>query len=131
MSKAIPDDVRLFVRTHLRSMFELEALLLLAREPERWWNAETVDRQLRASREAVTVQLERLAAAGLLEVQAENERRFRFSPRVSEHVPLVAALIALHRDRFHAVVDLVYGRDRAQEFADAFKITRAKDDENG
>jgi hypothetical protein len=106
-------------------------LLLLARDPERWWNAETVDRQLRASREAVTVQLERLANAGLLEVQVENERRFRFAPRAPEHVPIVAALIALHRDRFHAVVDLVYGRDRAQEFADAFKIKKSKDDENG
>jgi hypothetical protein len=131
MRKAIPDDVRLFVRTHLRSMFELEALLLVAREPERWWNAEAVDRQLRASREAVTAQLERLADAGLLEVQVVNEKLFRFSPRAPENASLVAALTVLHRDRFHAVVDLVYGRDRAQQFADAFKIKNSKDDENG
>jgi len=131
MSKVISEDVRLFVRTHIRSMFELETLLLLAREPERWWNAETVDRQLRASREAVAAQLERLADIGLLDVQTEHEKRFRFSPSAPEHVPIVAVLITMQRDRFHAVVDLVYGRDRAQEFANAFKIKKSKDDDNG
>jgi hypothetical protein len=77
------------------------------------------------------VQLERLADAGLLEVQVVDEKLFRFSPRESENASVVAVLTALHRDRFHAVVDLVYGRDRAQEFADAFKIKKSKDDENG
>jgi hypothetical protein len=131
MSKGIPDDVRLFVRTHIRSMFELEALLLLARDPERWWSAEAVDQLLRASREGITAQLERLADAGLLDVDTQNERRFRFAPRAPEHAQIVTALMALHRDRFHALVDLVYDRDRARQFANAFKIKSSKDDDDG
>ena len=129
MVEAIPDDARAFVRKYVRSMLQLEALLFLAREPEQWWSAEAVSRELRSSPEAAAAQLERLHELALLEARAAPEEAFRFNPRDPAHVTVVADLGALHRDRFHAVVDMIYARDRAQVFADAFKLKKTEDDD--
>lgn len=129
MAEAIPDEARAFVRKYVRSMLQLETLLFLAREPEQWWSAAVVSRELRSSPEAAAAQLGRLHELGLLEAKTEPERAFRFQPREPAHVEIVATLEALHRQRFHAVVDLIYARDRAQVFADAFKIKKTEDDD--
>jgi hypothetical protein len=129
MVEAIPDDARAFVRKYVRSMLQLEALLFLAREPEQWWSAGAVSRELRSSPDAAAVQLERLRELGLLESRAAPEEAFRFNPREPAHVAIVADLAVLHRERFHAVVDMIYARDRAQVFADAFKIKKTEDDD--
>lgn len=129
MVEAVPDEARAFVRKYVRSMLQLEALLLLARVPEQWWSAGAVARELRSSPEAAAAQLERLNELGLLEVRSEPEQAFRFNPREAAHVAVVAELAVLHRERFHAVVDMIYARDRAQVFADAFKIKKTEDDD--
>jgi len=129
MVEAIPDEARAFVRKYVRSMLQLEALLFLAREPEQWCSAGAVSRELRSSPEAAAAQLERLSELGLLEARSDPEPAFRFSPRDPTHVTVVAALSVLHRERFHAVVDMIYARDRAQVFADAFKLKKTEDDD--
>jgi hypothetical protein len=129
MVEAIPDEARAFVRKYVRSMLQLEALLFLAREPEQWWSAEAVSRELRSSPEAAAAQLERLHELGLLEARSEPEQAFRFNPREAGQGPVVATLAVLHRERFHAVVDMIYARDRAQVFADAFKLKKSEDDD--
>jgi hypothetical protein len=129
MAEVVPDQVRAFVRSYLRSMLQLEALLLLAREPQRWWSARSLGLELRAAPEASAAQLERLSELGLLVSQGGPDKEFRFEPRDSAHVAIVAALSDMHRDRFHAVVDLLYARDRAQVFADAFKLKKSGDDD--
>jgi hypothetical protein len=129
MVEAVPDEARAFVRKYVRSMLQLEALLLLARAPEQWWSADAVSREVRSSPEAAAAQLERLRELGLLEARSEPEPAFRFNPREAAHVTIVADLAVLHRERFHAVVDMIYARDRAQVFADAFKIKKTEDDD--
>lgn len=130
MAEAVPDQVRAFVRSYLRSMLQLEALLLLAREPQRWWSARSLGLELRAAPEASAAQLERLSELGLLVSQGGGpDKEFRFEPRDHTHVAMVAALRDMHRDRFHAVVDMLYARDRAQVFADAFKLKKSGEDD--
>src|SRR5688500_11845833 len=129
MVEAIPDEARAFVRSYVRSMLQLETLLLLARDPARGWTADAVGRELRSSAEASSAQLERLHELGLLAVEASAEPVYRFAPRNEAHRAIVATLEQLHRERFHAVVDVIYARDRAQVFADAFKLKKSEDDD--
>jgi hypothetical protein len=111
-------------------MLQLEALLLLARDPERWWSARALSLELRAAPDASAAQLERLSERGLVVSQgAGPDMEFRFEPRDQGHVPIVAALREMHRDRFHSVVDMLYARDRAQVFADAFKLKKSGEDD--
>lgn len=129
MVESIPDETRAFVRAYVRSMLQLETLLLLAREPERRWTASGVGRELRSSADASSAQLERLQQLSLLAVEPGPEPAYHFAPRNEAHRAIVATLEQLHRERFHAVVDMIYARDRAQVFADAFKLKKGEDDD--
>jgi hypothetical protein len=130
MGTEIPEDVRRFVRTYIRSMLQLETLLLLARDGGRWWSAHEVNLEVRSSEDASLAELERLAELALLETDdAERGRRFRFAPRDPSHRVRVDALHELRAQRYHGLIDLIYSSSRAQDFADAFKIK--KDDADG
>lgn len=109
-------------------MLQLEGLLLVAGDSGRWWSADAVNRQIRASEQACLVQLESLAALGLLESSgASAEKLFRFGTQDPELRARVEAVRDLHQHGYHALIDLIYANDRAQEFADAFKLRKKGD----
>jgi hypothetical protein len=111
-------------------MLQLETLLLLARDAERWWSAREVNLEVRSSEDASLAELERLAELELLETHgAGADRTFRFAPRDASHRLRVDALRELRAQRYYGLIDLIYSTSRAQEFADAFKIK--KDDVDG
>lgn len=90
-----------------------------------------VNLEVRASLEASSAQLERLHELGLLDAKDEGERLFRFNPRVPEHTAIVSTLMEMHRERFHTLIDLIYARDRARDFADAFKLKKSSEGDDG
>jgi hypothetical protein len=123
----ISDELRRFVRAHFRSILQLETLLVLARSPDRWWTAEELNLELRSSVQTTATQLEHLSTSGLAEAES-GSGRFRYRPQSDATQSLVDNLISLHKLRFHALVELIY-RSKAQEFADAFKLKKAKEEE--
>lgn len=116
-----PEDVEPFVRGHVRSIEELEALLLLYRSRTRWWTAEEVGEALHLAPSAARPALERLCGA-FLEVRIESEVRFRFATLNADRERLTAGLAqAYHQDR-SSVLQML-GRPRAaRDFADAFRL---------
>jgi hypothetical protein len=128
MVEPVPEELRRFVRTFFRSMLQLEGLLLVASDSERWWSAADVNRQIRASEQACQVQLESLAALGLLESRGEGSgKAFRFGTQDPALRASVEALRDFHGQRYHTLIDLIYAIDRAQEFAEAFRLRKKKD----
>jgi hypothetical protein len=123
----ISDELRRFVRAHFRSILQLETLLVLARSPDRWWTPQELNLELRSSVQSTTAQLEHLTTAGLAEADGGTER-FRYRPQAAATQSLVDDLVRLHKVRFHALVELIY-RSKAQEFADAFKLKKGKEEE--
>jgi hypothetical protein len=123
----VPEELRRFVRSSFRSVLQLEGLLLVASDTERWWSAAEVNRHVRASEQACLVQLESLSTLGLLESSGEGSGKlFRFGSQDAELRAMVEALRVFHGQRYHALIDLIYA-DRAREFAEAFRL-RKKDD---
>lgn len=129
--KGISDETQRFVRSHFRSMLQLEALLVLAREPERWWSPEAVNRELRSSIETTAEQLRRLTEMGLAETRTAPQPGLKYRAQDPERQKIVDELIALHGVRYHALIDLLYAPSRAREFADAFRIKKNKDEGDG
>lgn len=124
-------DVKQLVRTHIRSMIQLEVLLFLHRRPEHWHSAAEVNDALRSSIAATRTHLEELCGSALIECQPGTDSRYRFAPSRPGDVEVVDKLAILFRDRFHSIVDLIYAsrRSSALAFADAFKIKKGgKDD---
>lgn len=62
----IPEDLRDFILRHIDSIAQLEALLLLRRNPEETWTAEASAKRLYISEADATHVLDRLCADGLL-----------------------------------------------------------------
>jgi hypothetical protein len=121
-------EVERFVQEHLRSMEEIEILLLLYRSPARWWNGEEVATALHMTYEASRRGLERLSGA-FFDVRFESQVCFRFSARNADRESLTERLdAAYHRNR-SALLEIL-GRDRraARDFADAFRL-RKKEEE--
>ena len=117
---ATDSDLLSFVREHIRSVWALELLLLLRRDPERCWAPAELVRELRASNPLVADNLRRFEQSGL--VAPENEC-FRYAPASPVLADLCGRLEAAYRQRPVAIINMIAKpADPVQSLADAFKF---------
>ena len=113
-------DLEGFVRQHVRSVWAVELLLLLRRDPEQIWTPAELVRELRASTTLVADNLARFQASGLV---IPEDDRFRFAPANAVLADLCAALDAAYRERPVAIVNMIARpADPLQSLADAFRF---------
>ena len=113
-------DLQSFVREHVRSVWALELLLLLRRDPQRCWAPAELVRELRASTSLVADNLRRLEQSGLVAPEADC---FRYAPASPLLETLCAQLEADYRERPVAVINMIARpADPVQSLADAFKF---------
>ena len=118
------EELKDFIGSHFRSVWSLELLLHLRRNPERAWSeAELVD-TLRASQAVVATSVEALLAGGLILI--EGDANARFGPAGADLQRLVEETALLYATKPDAVRRLiVLSRDSAvSAFADAFRLRR-------
>jgi hypothetical protein len=114
-------DLAAFVREHVRSVWAVELLLVLKRDPERSWAAADLVRELRASAMLVTDNLQRFERSGL--VLRDEDEGWRFAPANPVLDALAARLDAAYRERPVSVINLIAAPpDPVQGLADAFKF---------
>ncbi len=117
---ATDSDLESFVREHVRSVWALELLLLLRRDPSRCWAPAELVGELRASTSLVADNLQRLLASGLVVSEKCGVRYAPASPVLDE---LCMRLQAAYRGRPVAVINLIASpTDPLQSLADAFKF---------
>ena len=119
----ITDTLRAFVRKHVRTVGELEVLLLLRAHPARSWTADEVAREQRGNSSAAADYLRHFARAGLAREVEVGQFQYVDDPELRERVTQLADAYA---ERPVSVVDLIYSepRDQVQLLADAFKIKK-------
>lgn len=114
-----------FIREHIGSVWALELLLLMRRDPGREWAADDLVAELRASTALVADNLGRLQRAGL--VIATDSGRFRFAPAAPALEALCAELESAYRQRPVQVINAIAAPpDKLQALADAFRFKRDK-----
>lgn len=108
-----------FVRGAIKSVWSLELLLLLHRDPNRSWLGEELVRELRGSEDLVNESAGILHAAGLI---ALGEAGVRYGPRSPELAQMVEALVALHAQKPITVMRTIFSSpaDKIRSFSDAF-----------
>jgi hypothetical protein len=117
---ATDTDLLGFVREHVRSVWALELLLLLRRDPARCWTSAELVRELRASSGLVADNLKRFHASALV---APGDDGYRFAPGTPLLDELCARLEAAYRERPVTVINLIASPvDPLQSLADAFKF---------
>lgn len=120
---AISPEVQQFVARYIRSVEQLEILLVLHGNPGKWWTSQEVFRQIQSSEKSVVDGLEFFVREGL--VQKDTEGKFQLKPGASggEAVPELARA---YRERRVAVIELIYTKpaEGLQSFADAFRFKK-------
>lgn len=126
MTDALPEDIRQFVLDNIDSIAEMEALVMLWRDPAVAWSIEQVVARLYIAPADAERTLERLAARGVA-LRGAGGHRAAALPEPT--AATVQRLVHLYDTHLIAITNLIHSKpsaSRVQQFADAFKL-RKKD----
>jgi hypothetical protein len=118
------DDLREFLRQSLGSVWNIELLLLLQRDPGRTWRSDELVREMRASDLVVNQGITGLQQAGL--ILPEPGGMYRYAPASPQINQLVEQLKRVYRERPSAVTRALFSApsDQLATFADAFRLKK-------
>jgi len=120
---SVPIDVRQFLMQHVRSVSQLEILLLLSASPERWWTPGEVYKAVLSNEELVGQTLESFQRSGLLR---RSEAAFQFSPASEAIKMVIGNLTSFYRTYPNRIVQSIYEAPVSEinEFARAFRLRK-------
>lgn len=119
----IPQDVRDFIQRHIDSIAQLEALMLLFKQPGERWTRSKVATHLYISDEQASVALEQLCADAL--VVSVDDLYGLNDDRDAGQRTLVERLAVHYSRHLIPVTNLVHGKpSAARAFAAAFKLRK-------
>jgi hypothetical protein len=118
------DDLGVFLRHSLRSVWNIELLLWLYRSPGRSWPPAELVRELRASEMVIDQGIASLLQAGLIVVEADGS--CRYSPASPHLDRLVVQLERVYRERPSSVTRTLFSSsdDKLTTFSDAFRLMK-------
>jgi hypothetical protein len=126
VSAEVPAPVVRFVAEHVRSLDELELLLLLSQSPHKWWDASSAARETGLDPTSARQLLEGFASQNLLAIAVTADVRYRFQPGEARLREAAEAFTAVYRTNRQAILHLVTERQQRslRDFANAFRIRR-------
>jgi hypothetical protein len=127
---ALSQHVVSFVTAHVRTADDLHLLVAMAAAPDRWFDAESVARELVITPRNARAALERLASHNLLEIRVTGDIRYQFHPGTPELLAAARACVdAYHRNplALWRLASEQLDRRGPRDFADAFRIRRDDD----
>ncbi len=119
----LPSSIRSFISRHVRSVEQLDILILFSREPKAVWTVQKVYDAILSTPQSVERWLDEMVRNGLLEKMIEPATSYRCTGEVSL-ISQMRELGEIYHTRPVRVIEAIYRRDAAaaQSFADAFKI---------
>lgn len=118
----LSDDALTLLRSSIRSVWALELLLLLRRDPGRDWSNGDLVRELRGSEVVVQEALDGFLGAGLLVALADGRHRYQpAAPVLDQWVEEIAQAYAT---RPSAIIREIFAApgNKVQIFADSFRF---------
>jgi hypothetical protein len=124
MHEDFPLRLKRFIEQHIESVSELEALLMLRRDPQRQWAAAEIAKELYIPDDAATALLADFERRGFAILAPASDKRYSFQARDADTNRLIEELAAVYRDRRVAVISIIYSKpiNKVQTFADAFRF---------
>lgn len=126
----ISTEVKAFIARQIRSIVELECLLLLHRDAARDWSASELGKELRIDEKWAIQELADLTKRGLTASSEAAPTRFHYAPVTNALREVVDALAAHYAERRVSIIELIYLKpsDPLQNFADAFRFRKESND---
>jgi hypothetical protein len=120
--QALPAELREFVASHIDSIAQLEALLLLRSAKDSVWELQSAARRLYIGEQETSETLAHLAAHGLIVREAGG---YRFGAQSDELSRMVELLAEYYRRQLIPITNLIHAKPRRiRQFADAFKLKK-------
>lgn len=117
----IRGEIGQFILTHITSIADIEALLLLRESPAQRWHPMTVANRIYVSEAQASAVLRRLNEGGLVS-SADNGSTFWFACDTTEKERLVEETAQVYRRCLIPVTNLIHSRGTLRRrFADAFR----------
>lgn len=116
------EEIRNFINAHIRSVGNLDVLVLLADDPKKSWTPEDVSRELRTNPDYANSQLQELKRIGLI----ESVNGGFISHRNPQVLDMVYRLRSAYNSRRSSVINLIYEQplEKIRGFAEAFKLKK-------
>jgi hypothetical protein len=125
----ISKDVKDFISKYIRSVFEVEVLLLLHRTTGKLWLAHEVGQELGIETGVANIQLMTLAEMDLLTECPNQPDCFIYNPANEELAAVIDNLAVAYEKQRVAIFSLILKRpdNRMQRFAEAFRLIKGED----
>jgi predicted transcriptional regulator len=122
----IPEELRRFILTSVRSVPFVEALLLFRAARGTPLDRHALSQRLYVSEKSAGDLVRELLDAGMLERVTEEPECFRYAPSSKELAAIVDMLATFYSTNLVDVTQLIHsvGARRAMQFADAFKLRK-------
>jgi hypothetical protein len=126
--RAIPDDIHRFLHANIDSVEQLEVLLLLQRERDSDWTAESAARVLYSQPSSIAGRLASLQAKGLV---ANSGAGYRYAPKNDAVRDTVSRLAETYRERRVAVITVIASKpmENVRAFSDAFRLRKREEED--
>jgi DNA-binding MarR family transcriptional regulator len=129
MAEREPSKQAMKIIDAIDSLQELQMLVVLMEDPDRWWDAGALATDTGNAPSVTRRTLDRLAARNLLDIRVTEEVRFRYRPGTFALEEAGSAFLDAYHKNPIAVARMiaVRGTRPAKDFADAFRIRRDDD----
>ena len=123
--ETLPTSVQQFLSKYIRSLEQLEVLLLLRNNANRSWTSAEVYEVVRSSRSSVEERLESFVQLGFLAKESGPPATFCYAPAENLGAAVDETAGAYQKWRVR-VIEAIFTPvvDPAQRFADAFKVRK-------
>ena len=121
-SVSLSEDLSRFIESSFRSVWALELLLILKRDPRPWSSAELVS-TMRASELVVSKALDSLVSAGLVSIEEGGATYTPINDAVAQCVADLEQLYAARPDAVRRTI-VSASASGATAFADAFRLRK-------
>ena len=117
-------DLVLFIAEYIRSVEQLEVLILMSTDGTKEWSVEGVYDKVKTNRNSIADRLKDLTASGLLVEVSGNPVRYRYQPRAERLVQRITELASAYKRAPVRVIEAIYSPSTAslREFARAFRL---------
>ena len=125
-SDGIPPAVKQLLSRYIRSVEQLEVLLLVRSQPARSWTAADVYEVIRSSTSSIAARLRDFTTAGFLAETPGPTPSFRYAPKSTDLSAAVEETARFYETRRVRVIEAIFAPDvdPVQSFADAFKLRK-------
>jgi hypothetical protein len=121
-----PADVRQFIDQNIESLAQLEALLLLRKDPQRSWNAEEMAKALYVPVEMAQTLLAEFGRRQLTKIVPPSDVQHSYNVVDAKLDELIGRVATEYQERRVGVISLIYSKplNKVQTFADAFRLRK-------